>query len=54
MFSPLRINAVSSLSPKHKLSEFAIVYIDDILVYSKPVAKRKQHLEVVLSELRKH
>jgi len=35
-----------------ELDEFVIVYIDDILVYSKMVEEHARHLEVVLQKLR--
>jgi hypothetical protein len=37
-----------------KLGEFMIIYIDDILLYSKMVKKHMQHLEYVLSKLPKN
>ncbi len=33
-----------------KLDEFVIIYIDDILVYSKTTKKHKENLEYVLSK----
>jgi hypothetical protein len=33
-----------------KLNEFVIIYIDDILVYSKTTKKHVEHLEYVLSK----
>jgi hypothetical protein len=37
-----------------KLDEFIIIYIDDILLYSKMAKKHMEHLEYVLSKLRKN
>ena len=37
-----------------KLSEFAVVFIDDILIFSKSADEHKRHIEIVLPELRKH
>jgi len=37
-----------------KLDEFIIIYIDDILLYSKMVKKHMEHLEYVLNKLRKN
>ncbi len=34
-----------------KLDEFVIIYIDDILVYSKMAKEHAEHLEYVLSKL---
>ncbi len=34
-----------------KLDEFVIIYIDDILVYSKMTKEHAEHLEYVLSKL---
>lgn len=36
------------------LDKFVIVYIDDILVYSKNQTEHREHLELVLEKLRKH
>ena len=39
----------------HKyLDKFAVVFIDDILIYSKTKEEHKEHLKVVLQELREH
>jgi hypothetical protein len=35
-----------------ELDKFVIVFIDDILVYSKSVEEHEQHLRVVLGKLR--
>jgi hypothetical protein len=37
-----------------ELDKFVIVFIDDILVYSKTVEEHEQHLRVVLGKLRAH
>ncbi|WVZ76022.1 hypothetical protein U9M48_024027 [Paspalum notatum var. saurae] len=37
-----------------ELDKFVVVFIDDILVYSKTEAEHEQHLRIVLSRLRKH
>jgi hypothetical protein len=37
-----------------KLDEFMIIYIDDILMYSKIVKEHAEHLEYVLSKLREN
>ena len=54
LFSPQNFNADGSLNPRHELSDFAIVFIDDILVFNKTADEHKRHIEIVLSELRKH
>ena len=54
LFNPPKFRADGSLNPKHKLSEFAVVFIDDILVFSSTAAEHKLHLQAVLSELREH
>ena len=36
------------------LDQFVIVFLDDILVYSKSEAEHEQHLRVVLQILREH
>jgi hypothetical protein len=37
-----------------ELEKFVVVFIDDILVYSKSVEEHEQHLRVVLGKLRAH
>uniref|UniRef100_A0A8R7UFA4 Reverse transcriptase domain-containing protein n=1 Tax=Triticum urartu TaxID=4572 RepID=A0A8R7UFA4_TRIUA len=36
------------------LDQFVVVFIDDILIYSKTEEEHAQHLEIVLQTLRKH
>ena len=39
----------------HKyLDKFVVVFIDDILIYSKYEEEHKEHLKIVLQELREH
>ena len=39
----------------HKyLYKFVVVFIDDILIYSKTEEEHKEHLKIVLQELRDH
>ena len=39
----------------HKyLDKFVVVFIDDILIYSKSEEEHKEHLKIVLQELREH
>jgi hypothetical protein len=37
-----------------ELDKFVVVFIDDILIYSKSAEEHGQHLRVVLEKLRKH
>ena len=37
-----------------ELDKFVVVFIDDILIYSKSVQEHEQHLRVVLEKLRVH
>jgi hypothetical protein len=37
-----------------ELDKFVVVFIDDILVYSKSVEEHEQHIRVVLGKLRAH
>jgi hypothetical protein len=36
------------------LDKFVIVFIDDILIYSKDKAEHAEHLKIVLQTLREH
>ena len=36
------------------LDKFVVVFIDDIMVYSKNEEEHKEHLRLVLEELREH
>ena len=39
----------------HKyLDKFVVIFIDDILIYSKSKEEHKEHLKIVLQELREH
>ena len=37
-----------------ELDKFVVVFIDDILIYSKSVQEHEHHLRVVLEKLRVH
>jgi hypothetical protein len=37
-----------------ELDKFVVVFIDDILIYSKSIQEHEQHLRVVLEKLRIH
>ena len=36
------------------MDKFVVVFIDDILIYSKTLEEHAEHLRIVLGELRKH
>jgi hypothetical protein len=36
------------------MDKFIVVFIDDILVYSRSEAEHKEHLRLVLQKLREH
>jgi hypothetical protein len=36
------------------LDKFVVVFIDDILIYSKTEEEREEHLSLVLQKLREH
>ena len=36
------------------MDKFVVVFIDDILIYSKSEEEHKEHLKIVLQELREH
>ena len=39
----------------HKyMDKFVVVFIDEILIYSKSEEEHKEHLKIVLQELREH
>jgi hypothetical protein len=38
----------------HELDKFMVVFIDDILVYSKSEVEHAKHLHIVLQRLRDH
>ncbi|WVZ96445.1 hypothetical protein U9M48_042083 [Paspalum notatum var. saurae] len=38
----------------NELDKFVVVFIDDILVYSKNEKEHEEHLRIVLSRLREH
>ena len=38
----------------HKLDQFVIVFIDDILIYSMSQEKQEEHLRIVLQILREN
>ena len=37
-----------------ELDKFVVVFIDDILIYSKTTEEHEQHLRIILNKLREH
>ena len=54
LFNPPKYKGDGSLNPRYKLSMFAVVFIDDILIFSKSAEEHKQHIEIVLLMLSEH
>ena len=52
LFNQTRYNADVTENPMHKLSEFVLVFIDDILIFSKTSEEHKKHIDIVLQLLR--
>ncbi|WVZ58911.1 hypothetical protein U9M48_009130 [Paspalum notatum var. saurae] len=48
------LHVLDELNILAELDKFVVVFIDDILVYSKTEAEHEQHLRIVLSRLREH
>ena len=53
LFNPAHFTEAGAASTGHKLSDFVLVFVDDILVFSKTAAEHKRHLEIVFELLRK-
>jgi hypothetical protein len=54
LFNQTKYNADSTENPMHRLSEFVLVFIDDILIFSKTAEEHCKHIEIVLQLLRQH
>ena len=54
VFIPPDFGADGSLNPKYNLSVSAVVFTDDIPVFSTTAVERALHLELVFSELVEH
>ncbi len=52
--APSTFTALMNLVFHDKLDEFLIIYIDDILIYSKSVEEHVGHLEYVLQKLKEN
>lgn len=46
LFDPSKFHADGSLNRRHQLSEFAIVFIADILILSKSAEEPKKRIEI--------
>ena len=53
VFSPPTFNADGSLNNEADLADFVLVFIDDILIFSKTAADHIRHIRAVLSVLRR-
>jgi len=54
LFSQNKYNADGAENPMHILSEFVLVFINDILIFSKTAEEHKKHIDIVLQLLREH
>ena len=54
LLSQNKYNADGTENPMHILSEFVLVFIDDILIFSKTAEEHKKHIDIVLQLLKEH
>ena len=54
LFSQNKYNADGTANPMHVLSEFVLVFIDDVLIFSKTAEERKKHVAITLQLPREH
>lgn len=54
LFNQPKYNANGTENPMHILSEFVLVLVDDILIFSKSAEEHKKHVDIVLQLLREH
>ena len=50
---PLRLGRYSLVGIRDYLDQFVVVFIDDILIYSKSVEEHEEHLRLVLGRLQR-
>jgi hypothetical protein len=54
MNAPAHFMYIMNLVFMLELDQFVVVFIDDILVYSKSMEEHEEHLRIVLQWLREH
>lgn len=52
--APLTFTTLMNIISQEEMNDFVIIYINDILVYSKIAEEHMQHLEVVIGKLKEN
>ena len=54
VFNPNKYEADGTINPLAALSDFVLVFIDDILIFNKPAGEHLKHVRKVMQVLREH